>query len=138
MPSWVVSSSDGAESKRETSLMRKGWGCCVHVVSYFALISPLHAYNSDLGCACKDYCHFAVLFMRFAIWYYLKSRTVRLFVMKKCSPVTIFGILHSMDITSFVEVVVVLIRSLRISVRRSKYYLNNLKQKCLREKLSGS
>lgn len=30
--------------------------------------------------------------MRFAIWYYLKSLTVRLFVMKKCSPITIFGI----------------------------------------------
>jgi hypothetical protein len=134
--------------------MRKGWGCCVHVISYFTLISPLHAYNSDLGCACKDYCHFAVLFMRFAIWYYLKRLTARLFVMKKCSPITIFGILHSMDITSF-EVVVVLIRIFRISVRvtrkvgphfqvyaqgsgRSKYYLNNLKQKCLREKLSGS
>ena len=35
--------------------------------------------------------------------------------MKKCSPITIFGILHSMDITSF-EVVAVLIRIFRISV----------------------
>ena len=101
----------------------------MHVISYFTLISPLHAYNSDLGC------HFAVIFMRFAIWYYLKSLTVRLFVMKKCSPITIFGIfrISVRDVKSWpcgphFQVVYAQ------GSGRSKYYLNNLKQKCLREK----
>lgn len=49
--------------------------------------------HSDLGCACKEYCHFAVLFIEVCHTILSEKPCGKAFVMKKCSPVTIFGIL---------------------------------------------